>query len=133
MPKDKAPGVDGFPIEFFTKNCELVHRDVIAHVKHFFHTGHLYAAINTTDVTLISKIPAPTKVKDYRPIACCTILYKIISKVLTRRIIPLIPDLVGKAQSAFVEGRSIVDNILVSHEISKIIPGGGYPLDLSLK
>lgn len=29
MPKDKAPGVDGFPIEFFTKNWEVVQEDVL--------------------------------------------------------------------------------------------------------
>lgn len=76
-------------------------------------------AINTTVVTLVPKILAPAKVKDYRPIACCTTLYKIISKVITRRIKLVISELVGKAQSAFIEGRSIVDNILVSHEIFK--------------
>ncbi|XP_019237091.1 PREDICTED: uncharacterized protein LOC109217306 [Nicotiana attenuata] len=29
MPKDKAPGVDGFPVEFFTRNWELVKEDIL--------------------------------------------------------------------------------------------------------
>lgn len=106
----------------------MVQNDVIAVVKHFFQTGNLYLAINVTAVTLIPKIPAPTKVKDYRPIACCTTLYKIISKFLTRRMKLVISGLVSKAQSTFVEGRSIVDNIMVKY--SKVIIGSGYPLDV---
>ncbi|XP_049402176.1 uncharacterized protein LOC125865921 [Solanum stenotomum] len=39
MPKDKAPGVDGYPIEFFTKNWDVVQNDVIIAVKNFFHTA----------------------------------------------------------------------------------------------
>ena len=114
-----ARGVDGFPIEFFTKNWEVVHKDVLQAVKQFFNTGWLCHAINTTAVTLIPKIPAPTKVKDFRPIACCTTLYKIISKVITKRLKTVISELVGHSQSTFVEGRSIVDNILFSHDIFK--------------
>ncbi|XP_059292392.1 uncharacterized protein LOC132045832 [Lycium ferocissimum] len=119
MPKEKAPGVYGFPIEFFTKNWDTVKEDVLAAVKQFYATGELAPMINTTAITLIPKIPSPTKLKDYRPISCCTTLYKIISKVLTRRIKTVIADLVGPSQSAFVEGRSIFDNILFSHEIFK--------------
>ncbi|KAH0778514.1 hypothetical protein KY290_004941 [Solanum tuberosum] len=83
MPKEKAPGADGFPIEFFTGNWDIVNGEVLEVVQQFFITGDLMLAINTTAITLIPKVPSPTKVKDYRPIACCTSSYKIISKVLT--------------------------------------------------
>ncbi|XP_019224938.1 PREDICTED: uncharacterized protein LOC109206559 [Nicotiana attenuata] len=36
MPKDKAPGVDGFPVEFFTRNWEIVKDDIFVAVKDFF-------------------------------------------------------------------------------------------------
>lgn len=119
MPQEKAPGVDGFPIKFFTKNWEVVHKDFLQAVKQFFSTGRLCHTINTTVVTLIPQVPAPTKVKDFRHIACCTTLYKIISKVINRRLKNVIARLVGHSQSAFIEGRNIVDNILFSHEIFK--------------
>lgn len=76
-------------------------------------------AINTTAITLVPKIPNPTKVKDYRPIACCTSIYKIISKVITGRLKKVLPGLIGSSQSAFIEGRSILDNIIFSHELFK--------------
>lgn len=119
LPKDKAPGIDGFPIEFFTKNWEIVQKEVLEAVQQFFITGNIVPAMNTTAITLVPKVSNPTKVKDYRPIACCTTLYKIISKVLTRRLKNVITKLIGGSQSAFIEGRSILDNVLFSHELFK--------------
>lgn len=69
MPRGKAPGVDGFPIEFFIRNWDLVKDDVLAAVEHFFQTGKLWPTINVTAITLIPKILYPTKVKDYMLIA----------------------------------------------------------------
>nr|XP_009628540.1 uncharacterized protein LOC104118866 [Nicotiana tomentosiformis] len=43
-------------------------------------------AWNCTAITLIPKVPAPAQVKDYRPIACCTTLYKIIAMIVTNRL-----------------------------------------------
>lgn len=100
-----APGVDGFPIEFFTKNWEIVQADVLGVVKQFFHTGILNPIVNITTITLVPKVACPTRVTDYRPIACCTTLYKIIAKVITRRLKIVDTYLVGGSQSAFVEGR----------------------------
>lgn len=94
----------------------MIQKDIIAVVQH---TRRLSPAINTTSVTLIPKVKTPTKVKDYRHVAYCTTLYNIISKVLTRRMKLVIAGLVGKAQSTFVEGRSITDNIMVNHEFFK--------------
>lgn len=119
MPTDKAPGVDGFPVEFFTKNWEIIKSDVLAATKEFFQSSIMAQFINTTAIALVPKVSSPTTVKDYRPIACCTTLYKLISKIITRRLKEVISDIVGLAQSAFIEGRSIVDNILFSHEIFK--------------
>lgn len=119
MPNDKAPGVDGFTVEFFTKNWETVKMDVFAATKEFFITGHMPYMLNTTAIALVPKTNTPKTVKDFRPIACCTTLYKIISKVITKRLKTVIDCIIGKGQSAFIEGRSILDNVLLSHELFK--------------
>eukprot|EP00253_Pinus_taeda_P022800 PITA_22800 len=64
----------------------------------------------------VSKDSAQTTDK-YRPIVLCNVVYKIISKVVANRLKPLLPSLVSKEQSGFVEGRQILNNIIQAHEV----------------
>lgn len=73
--------------------------------------------LNGTHVRLIPKILRAKKVSDYRHIALCNTQYKIIAKILSKRIKPLLHDLISPSQSAFVAGQSIADNVLITHEI----------------
>lgn len=72
--------------------------------------------MNETHVRLISKGNGPRKVADYRPIALCNVFYKIIAKILTKRLQPVLPLIISESQSAFIPGRAIFDNILIMHE-----------------
>ncbi|KAM3301327.1 hypothetical protein P3S67_015829 [Capsicum chacoense] len=119
MLHDKAPGIDGYPAEFFNLNWSIIKQDVPLAVKKFFESGRLLKLFSCTAVSLIPKVANPTYVRDNRPIACCTTIYKIITRILTNRLKSVVKHLVNPSQSAFVEGRSIVDNILFSHEIFK--------------
>ncbi|KAK4368553.1 hypothetical protein RND71_012345 [Anisodus tanguticus] len=58
MPTEKAPGVDGYPIKFFTKHWDVVNQDVYAVVQKFF------SAVNAKSLELYyhhfsSKNPNP--------------------------------------------------------------------------
>ncbi|XP_058755140.1 uncharacterized protein LOC131628305 [Vicia villosa] len=69
--------------------------------------GHINCAL----LTLIPKFPAAKHVKDLRPIACCTTLYKVISKILTNRLSKVIDTVVDYSQPAFIPGKKAYDTL----------------------
>lgn len=85
----------------------------------FFETGKLLKEINCTTVTLIPKVVDPNYMKEFRPIACCSTVYKLISKILASRLKRVVDYIVGNSQSAFIEGRTILDNVIIAHELVK--------------
>ncbi|GKC44700.1 aspartic peptidase, partial [Tanacetum coccineum] len=114
---DRAPGPDGFTSAFFKKSWDIVGNDVCNAVCEFFINCQLLKEINHTFLALIPKVSTPFKVTDYRPISCCNVLYKCISKILTNRIIDGLKEVVSENQSAFIPGRRISDNILITQEL----------------
>jgi len=57
-------------------------------------------------------------VEHYRPISLCNTSYKLVTKILIRRLKGILNDLISPEQGAFVPGRSISDKILVAQEIT---------------
>lgn len=114
---DKSPGVDGYNATFYKAALPLIKAYMITAVQEFFHTGKMFKPINCIAVTLLPKTASPTTVKDFRPIACCTVLYKVICKVLARRIQKVIASIVCKAQAGFIPARKISDNVILTHEL----------------
>lgn len=74
---------------------------------------------NTTTLTMVPKIEQASMVTQFRPIACCNTFYKIISKMLCKRLKGVLPELLGECQGAFISGRSIMQNILLCEAILK--------------
>ncbi|KAJ9544003.1 hypothetical protein OSB04_023710 [Centaurea solstitialis] len=114
---DKAPGSDGFSSKFFKSAWSVIGNDLMVAVHNFFYTGRILKEINHTLLCFIPKIPNATRVADFRPISCCSVLYKVISKVIAERMKPYLAQLVGPTQSAFIPGRRIADNIMMAHEL----------------
>ncbi|XP_039068433.1 uncharacterized protein LOC120214662 [Hibiscus syriacus] len=114
---DKSPGPDGFSPFFFKKTWTIIESDIIVAISQFFKDLYLLPAFNATVIALIPKIPKPSKIKDFRPISCCSIFYKAISKILVKRLTCIMPELVTLNQTTFVKGRNITENTLLAQEL----------------
>ncbi|KAG6780113.1 hypothetical protein POTOM_012965 [Populus tomentosa] len=117
IPDNKAPGPDGFTSLFFKRCWDIIGAEFLAAIKYFFDHTTLPRCVNATRIALVPKVENPTCMDDYRPISCCNVMYKCISKIMVARLKTILPEVIGPSQSAFVPGRQISDNILLTQEL----------------
>lgn len=117
LPNDKVSGPDGYTKEFFIAAWPIVGGEFITAIQSFFLYGFLPTGINATVLSLIPKVENAQSMKEFRPIACCNLLYKVISKVLAARLQVLMPTAIEPNQSAFVKGRLLLENVLFASEL----------------
>ncbi|XP_074301629.1 uncharacterized protein LOC141633031 [Silene latifolia] len=99
---------------------ETVGGDVTAAFKDFFQTGQLLKQVNTSTFTLIPKTSNPASVLEFHPIACCNTINKVLAKVLCNRLGKVLPDIVSENQGGFVQGRNIVENVLICQDLVRL-------------
>eukprot|EP00253_Pinus_taeda_P006750 PITA_06750 len=136
MPNDKAPGPDGFTINFYKACWNTVKQDVWEAVEDSIRSGTILKSLNSTFIALIPKTEEAKTPDKFRPIALCNVIYKIISKVIANRLKMILPGIISEEQSGYVEGRQIFDNILLAQEMihslhSRKVVGMLTQLDLS--
>nr|GEW30663.1 hypothetical protein [Tanacetum cinerariifolium] len=96
-----------------------IKEEIFGIVKEFFKLNKVLVEVNDTLITLVPKIQQPNKVLDYRPIACCNVIYKCISKIITKRLQGCLDKPVNLNQSVFILGRLIQNNFLITQELLK--------------
>lgn len=119
LPNGTVPGLDSYTKEFFVAVWPIVGRDLVVAIQSFFQFGFLPTGVNSTILALIPKKTPAQTMKDFRPIACCNLIYKVISKLLFNRLKMILPSVIEPNQCAFIKGRLLMENICLANELVK--------------
>jgi hypothetical protein len=112
----KAPGPVGLHTIFYKRFWDMLGVDLIKEVLNAVNNISVPDSWNCTTIAMIPKIDNPDKVSQFRTISLCNVVYKIFSKMLANRLMVYLPEIISDHQSAFVPGKMITDNILLSYE-----------------
>jgi hypothetical protein len=82
-------------VEFFKTYWEVVKHDIYGVVEDSRRSASILKALNAIMITLIPKENEAITLDRYRPIALCNVVYKIISKVISNRLKPLLSTLIS--------------------------------------
>jgi hypothetical protein len=72
--------------------------------------------LNIGGVILLPKVNEAERIQKYRPICLLNVSFKIFMKVATIRLNTVANHVVQPSQFAFMQGRNILDGVVVLHE-----------------
>ncbi|OMO98831.1 reverse transcriptase [Corchorus capsularis] len=113
---NKAPGPDGFNLCFIKSHWELLKDSMLEFISDFCNGKRFNANVNNSFITLIPKCDGASRLDQFRPINLVGCLYKILAKVLSRRLKTVLSGIVGETQFSFIQGRQILDCSLIANE-----------------
>lgn len=111
------PGPDGTNVEFFKFLWDDIENSLFIFIQQFFSTTCMHTAWGKTFVSLIPKTVHPKKVLDFCPISLCNVSYKVVTKILANLLKPILDGLIGREQSGFIVGRTLLDDIIDVQEM----------------
>ena len=109
--KDKAPGEDGLPSEFYKVFWIDIKSYLIKSYQHSYSTGMLSITQRRGIISLIPKQKDPLNLKNWRPLSLLNQDYKLLAKLIAERIKPHLKKLINIDQTGFIKGRYIGQNI----------------------
>ena len=117
MNPNYAVGPDGMNGFVFQKCWHIIKNDLMGVVQAFFSGQMITKYFSHSCIVLLPKVKNPNKMTEFRPISLSNFTSKIISKLVSNRLSPILPDLISPNQYGFVKGRSISENIMLAQEI----------------
>jgi hypothetical protein len=98
-------------MEFFLGCYEFIKEYLRRVVETTITTRRMFGTFNTTFLALIPKRDKPTKFEKIQPISLCNCIYKIISKVISRRLNKVLSKQTSGEYFGFLEGIQIHEEI----------------------
>jgi hypothetical protein len=108
-------------VEFFLSFFDLVGDDLLEAVEESRRSGEVNRSLNWTFPVLIPKVNKPSTFGDFKPIALCNLIYKIISKLIASRIKPILLDFFQGEQMGFLKRKTNLDVVGTAQECLHIV------------
>ncbi|KAL4366199.1 hypothetical protein GQ457_05G012670 [Hibiscus cannabinus] len=113
----RAPGPDGFNLDFYKKFWAEIKGEVMKFFDDFYNGTITDTSFNHSYIVLIPKDNNQNFIEGFRPISLVSSLYKILAKVLSRRLAKVMGELVGETQFAFTAGKQVANCSLIANEV----------------
>ena len=111
---ERAPGPDGFSVEFYKSNIGWICNDLLDLYSKALNNGTLGQDINRGIIKLLPKEGDKTFIRNWRPITLLNVSYKILAKIMALRLVNILPKFVSPTQTGFIKGRYILENLITS-------------------
>lgn len=116
--KNKSPGTDGLTTEFYCFFWDQLRNTMIDSFNYGFLKGELSISQRQGIIRLIPKKNKNLSfIKNWRPISLLNVDYKIATKALALRLKKVLPSIINNAQTGYIEGRFIGENIRLISDV----------------
>ena len=96
-------------MELYLFFFDILGLDLVAAIEETRVSGIIPEDLNTTYLTLVTKVDRTLSFGDYRPIALCIMLYKLITKIISGRMKEVLVKSISAEQFGFLPWRQIMD------------------------
>ncbi|KAK3922815.1 Transposon TX1 uncharacterized 149 kDa protein [Frankliniella fusca] len=106
-PRNKSPGSDGLPAEFYTVTWDVIGTTVLQVVNTVLQRGRLCRSMLVGIMVLLPKVAKPATIKHYRPLTMLNADYKLIARVIAVRMTAVVSKAVHPMVVQFGGQRNI--------------------------
>ena len=121
MKRNKSPGSDGLPVEFYITFWDHIANMVVNSLNDALHSGTLSCSQKRAIITLIFKKGDRELLKNWRPISLLNTDYKIAAFALANRLHKVLDKIINTDQSGYIKNRFIGGNIRLISDIFEYI------------
>lgn len=117
MKNSNTLGPDGFFVDFYLVFYELIKDGILKLVIELQSSRKVMGSLNSTFLCLIPKPHKTTSFFNFQPIGYGNLIYKLISKIISRRINLVLISFILEERFGFLQKKNICDIVVGTQEV----------------